>query len=275
MTDRGDTREGYLQPAFLICTAVLALACAGMSAARHKLGLYLKKEPLPLNKPLDRLDEAALAPYDVVAKLEIENEEILRSLGTEDYIQWVLDDPRQPSESPVRRVMLFITYYRLPDRVPHVPEECYTGGGYRRLDTEPITLHVGLAHEPRDIPGRYLVFEGSPDALSTASPRFPVLYLFRVNGEYAGSRDAARIALNRNIFGKHAYFCKVELVFNQALTAPTRAATVSAGESILMAVLPLLERDHWPDRTQSSIGSRIGPTGGRESLAANENHSGR
>ncbi len=250
MSERTDTQQGYLQPAFLICTAVLALACAGMSVARHQLGLYLKKEPLPLKKPLDQLDEAALAPYEVVAKLKIENEEILRSLGTEDYIQWVLEDPREPSESPVRRVMLFITYYKLPDRVPHVPEECYTGGGYRRLDTEPVTLHVTLSGEPRDIPGRYLVFEGSPDALASASPRFPVLYLFRVNDEYAGSRDGARMALNRNIFSKHSYFCKVELVFNQALVAPTRAATVSAGERILMAVLPLLERDHWPDSTQ-------------------------
>lgn len=250
MSERADTREGCFQPAFLICTAVLALACAGMSVARHKLGLYLKKEPLPLKRSLDRLDEAALAPYEVVAKLKIENEEVLRSLGTEDYIQWVLEDPCQPGESPVRRVMLFITYYKLPDRVPHVPEECYTGGGYRRLDTEPVTLHIALSDESRDIPGRYLVFEGSPDALSSASPRFPVLYLFRVNGEYTGSRDGARMALNRNIFSRHSYFCKVELVFNQALTAPTRAATVSAGERILMAVLPLLERDHWPDGTQ-------------------------
>jgi hypothetical protein len=249
-----DTKESRwtsgFQPAFLICTAVLALACAGMSVARQKLGLYLQKEPLPLKKPLDRLDEAALAPYTVVAKLKIENEEVLRSLGTEDYIQWVVEDPCQPTESPVHRIMLFVTYYGLPDRVPHVPEECYTGGGYRRLDTEPVALRIGSPGEPRDVPGRYLVFEGSPGVLLSGSPRFPVLYLFRVSGEYAGSRDAARIALNRNIFGKHAYFCKVELVFNQALTAPTRAATVSAGERFLTIVLPLLERDHWPDGIQ-------------------------
>ena len=247
MSRRTDTRERYLQPAFLICTAVLALACAGMSLARQKLGLYLKKEPLLLTKPLDALDEAALVPYTVVAKLKIQNEDILRSLGTEDYIQWVLEDPCQPNQSPVRRVMLFVTYYRLPDRVPHVPEECYTGGGYRRLDTEPVALRIGPPDAPRDIPGRYLVFESSGGAPLSGAARFPVLYLFRVSGEYAGSRDAARMALNRNIFSKHAYFCKVELVFNQAFTAPTRAAAVSAGERLLRIVLPLLERDHWPD----------------------------
>ncbi len=247
MSDRIETRSGYLQPAFLICVGVLAVACAGMSVARQRLGLYLKKEPLPLKQPLDRLDEAALAPYEVVAKLTIRNEEILRSLGTEDYIQWVLEDPSEPAESPVRRCLLFVTYYRLPDRVPHVPEECYTGGGYRRLYGEAVTFHVGPDGAQREVPGRYLVFEGSPGVFSSGVPRFPVLYLFRVSAEYAGSRDAARIALNRNIFSRHAYFCKVELVFNQALTAPTQAATVAAGERLLSVVLPALERDHWPD----------------------------
>jgi hypothetical protein len=246
VSNRTDTPSGYLQPAFLICVAVLAAACAGMSVARQRLGLYLKKEPLPLKQPLDRLDEAALAPYEVVAKLKIRNEEVLRSLGTEDYIQWVLQDPSEPAESPVRQCLLFITYYRLPDRVPHVPEECYTGGGYRRLHSEAVTFRLD-ASGMQEVPGRHLVFEGSPGALSSGAPRFPVLYLFRVSGEYAGSRDAARIALNRNIFSRYAYFCKVELVFNQMLTAPTQAATVSAGERLLAVVLPALERDHWPD----------------------------
>lgn len=250
MNNRADAIEEYFQPAFVICAAVLALSCAGMSVARQKLGLYLKKEPLLLRKPLDALDEAALAPYTVVAKRKIQNEDVLRSLGTEDYIQWVLEDPCQPSQSPVRRVMLFVTYYRLPDRVPHVPEECYTGGGYRRLDTEPVTLRTGPPDAPRDIPGRYLVFESSGTTLLAGPARFPVLYLFRVSGEYAGSRDAARMALNRNIFSRYAYFCKVELVFNQAFTPPTRAVTVAAAEKLLTMVLPLLERDHWPDGAQ-------------------------
>lgn len=250
MSDATDTTNGYLQPAFLICVGVLATACAGMSVARQRLGLYLKKEPLPLRQSLDRLDEAALAPYEVVAKLTIRNEEVLRSLGTEDYMQWVLENPLEPAESPVRQCLLFVTYYRLPDRVPHVPEECYTGGGYRRLHSEAVTFHVGPQGAQREIPGRYLVFEGSAAALSSGAPRFPVLYLFRVSGEYAGSRDAARIALNRNIFSRHAYFCKIELVFNQMLTAPTQAATVSAGERLLAVVLSALERDHWPDEVR-------------------------
>ena len=46
-----DTKYGirvYMQPAFLICTAVLAMSGSGMAIAIKSFGVYLKKEPLPL-----------------------------------------------------------------------------------------------------------------------------------------------------------------------------------------------------------------------------------
>ncbi len=238
--------SGYRQPAFVICTLVLALAAGGMSLVEKRFDLALKKEPLPLRHSLDTLDEAALAPYQVVAKLKIANEEILVSLGTTDYIQWVLEDPCEPSDSPVRRVMLFVTYYALPDRVPHVPEECYTGGGYQRLETDDVRLRVDDVNGHEEIPGRCLRFKASGTNLMRGAPEFPVLYFFRVNGQYAGNREQARIALNRNIFSRFSYFCKVELVFNQAFAAPTKAEAISASERMLGKILPLLEQIHWP-----------------------------
>ena len=237
-----------LQPAFVICALVLAVAGAGMSTVTSSLGLCLRNEPLALVKPLDALDEDKLIPYSVVAKYAIENEDVLKSLGTEDYIQWVLEDPREPAQSPVRNVLVFLTYYGLADRVPHVPEECYTGGGYKRLATDTVDLDVALSDGPRAIAGRYLVFDRAMGGSPAALRRFPVLYLFRVNGQYAGSRNEARIALNKSLFSKHAYFCKVELVFNQSPAAPTKAEVVTASEKVLAVLLPLLEEEHWPDR---------------------------
>jgi hypothetical protein len=250
MSGPSHNNASYLQPAFLICTAVLALASGGMSVATKRLGLYLKKEPLPLKKSLASLDEALLAPYKVVGKQVIENEGLLESLGTEDYIQWVLEDPCQPAGSPVRRVMLFVTYYPEPDRVPHVPEECYTGSGYQRLETEDIMLRIGGPGSARNIPGRCLVFGSLGRDVFPAAARFPVLYLLRVNGQYAGSRDSARAALNRNIFSKYSYFSKVELAFNQALAAPTTEEAIEASTRLLGVLLPVLEREHWPQWPQ-------------------------
>jgi len=39
----------------------------------------------------------------------------------------------------------------------------------------------------------------------------------------------------------------VELVFNQAFAAPSKEQAVAAGEKLLAVVLPILEREHWPD----------------------------
>ena len=79
--DRRQSAAAFLPPAFVICTAVLALAGVGMSLWTQRLGLYLRKEPLPLRKSLDVLEETELSPYTVTAKIPIENPDILRSLG--------------------------------------------------------------------------------------------------------------------------------------------------------------------------------------------------
>ncbi len=248
-------KSQHFQPAFVICVAVLALTAGGMSLARRRLGLYVEKEPATLREPLDAIDKTSLLPYKVIAEQTISNAEVLDALGTTDYIQWVLEDPSQPSDSGVRRAMLFVTYYPQPDRVPHVPEECYTGGGYQRLDTEDVRLAVGGA----GVPGRYLVFGTSGVRLTAAPIQFPVIYLFRVNSEYAGNRTQARMALNRNIFNRYAYFSKVELVFNQSFSTPTKADALDAAERMLGVILPVLEAEHWP-QVRSADDAGLGRT---------------
>jgi hypothetical protein len=247
MRDTKYNMRVYLQPAFLICAAVLATAAGGMSIAVKSFGVYLKKEPLPLKKTLDLLDENDLAYYQVISKRKIENREIVKALGTEDYIQWILEDTGAASNSAVRKFMLFVTYYRLPDRVPHVPEECYAGGGFQRLASDSITLDINNdAGFEKKIRGKYLVFGSTKANLWQRGGKFPVLYLFKVNGDYAASREEARIALNKNLFRKSSYFCKVELVFNQMLIPPNKGQAVQAGEKLLAVILPILETEHWP-----------------------------
>jgi len=238
----------YLQPAFLMCVFVLAAGGIGMSTTMKKLGIILEKEPLPLKESLDLLDEGGLWPYEVVLpKLRIENKEVLKSLGTSDYIQWVVEDAEEPEGSAVKRFLLFITYYPLPDRVPHVPEECWTGGGYQRLARASVTLDVENETGFRvHIPAKYLVFGPRKTGLWQNGQRIPNIYFFKVNGQYAGSREEARIALNKNLFGKSSYFSKVELVFNRSSVVPNKEAAVIASEKLLSVILPVLEQKHWP-----------------------------
>jgi len=241
----GDTIRIYLKPAFLICVVVLGIAGGGMSFAMKKLDLAIQKKPCPLRKSFDLLDQNGLGPFRILAKKRIENKDVEEALGTEDYIQWVVQDSEASVDGSVRRFMLFITYYDLPDQVPHVPEECYTGGGFRKLTSDSVTFEIdrpGLD----TVKGRYLVFGRQGSGHWLKRDKFPVLYLFRVNDEYVNSRGEARAILNKNIFYKFSYFCKIELVFNQGFTAPSKENAVVASTKILRVILPILEKEHWP-----------------------------
>lgn len=252
-----DAVKVYLQPAFLVCVIVLAVAGSGMSIAIKSFGVYLEKEPLPLKKSLDLLDESDLAPYKVVSKVRIENKEVVKSLGTEDYIQWVLEDAdvvEFSEASAVRNCLLFITYYELPDVVPHIPEECYTGSGYQRLASDSVAFSLPVErdakYETQEIPGRYLIF-GSTDNNWQSGTKFSVLYIFNVNRVYVNSREDARMILNKNIFGKHSYFCKIEWSFfgttGVAKIYPAKEEAIAASQKLLGVILPVLEREHWPE----------------------------
>ena len=234
----------------MICAVVLALGASGMSVAIKSFGVYLKKAPLPLKKSLDFLDEKDLAPYSVVSKGTIENKEVIKSLGTEDYIQWVLEDTEAEVDSAVRKCLLFITYYDVPDRVPHVPDECYMGAGNQRLMSDGVTFKINEDGIVQKIPGRCVVFSGTNSNLWQRDTKFSVFYLFNVNGAYAGSREDARIALNKNIFGEFSYFCKVEWNFftiSGVRSYPGKEEAEAASQKLLSVILPVLEREHWPD----------------------------
>jgi hypothetical protein len=231
----------YGQPAFVLCILVLAVSGLGMSVMTDSLGGYLTKTPLLLQRSLDELDADALAPFEVIARQKIESKDIVASLGTEDYIQWVLEDADDAMGTG--RVMVFVTYYRLPDRVPHVPEECYMGGGFQSLATDAMTLDVGQDK----LEARYLVFGGADGSMGQGRDTVPVVYFFSVNGHFAADRNEARMLLNKNLFGRSSYFSKVELVFNQQAAPVTRDQVVHTSQRVLERLLPVLEQAHWPD----------------------------
>ncbi|MFH1371164.1 MAG: hypothetical protein ABII09_07765 [Planctomycetota bacterium] len=247
-------RANYLQPAFLICVGVLALSASAMSATVKLAGIYMKKEPLSLKTPLSRLDSSGLMPYKAVAKQEIKNPDVLETLGTEDYIQWTLEDTSVPADSKTRFCTLFITYYGQPDQVPHVPEECYIGGGLRQVSSEAVTLTIkpgeqGAVSE-RPVSAHFLVFAVTKPDIWGSEITFPIFYTFSVNGEYAGGRAETRLIMNKNLFGKFSYFSKVEWKFYnnsfERVVYPDKQEALAASENLLSAILPVLEKEHWP-----------------------------
>jgi hypothetical protein len=244
----------YFEPSFLICAVVMVFACSFMSMAIEGFASFVRKTPWPLKESLDLLNEEALLPYKVVSKRKITDSRIEQELGTKEYIEWTLEDTNSAPESPVRFCSLFITYYSMPDRVPHVPDECYVGVGFQRLTGKNIQLDVNLDDTIKNLSARYVIFSGSGEN-HWSSKKFQVFYLFRVNDQYCGNRESARIALDKNIFGDHSYFSKVEWkFFNRKFDLdnyPELDESMEASKKLLGVILHILEKDHWNSVTQS------------------------
>jgi hypothetical protein len=242
--------RSYLRPAFLVCVAILATAAAGMDALLGWMGAVLEKEPIALRQDLNLLDEHLLAPYHVVERVQL-TAKVEEELGTTDYIQWRLEDTEAEPDSLVRYCTLFITYYGRPDRVPHVPEECYLGGGYRQTKSQALTLEwQDASGTERQVPIRYLVFVRDQAEAWTTAGQHTVMYVFRVNDRYANDRTEARAILGMNLTGKHSYFSKVEWsfegVYANRVRRPTLEQSIAASEKLMPRLLDILEREHWP-----------------------------
>ena len=246
--------KNYTSPAFVICFIVLAVSCVGLDILIEKLNPYSKKLKAPLIKSLDDIDEYRLWPYKVVKKTKIKNREILESLGTKDYIQWVLEDTTAPKNSPHRYASLFVTYYTgINDRIPHVPEECYFGAGSERLGTNNVKMQLDCPElnpgttKKIDVPVRVLTFARSSVGSLAGKEVFNVSYFFKVNNSYASGRTEARNILGLNIFGKYSYFSKVEWRFFGVSENADYEETLKASVPLLEKVLPVLELEHWPN----------------------------
>lgn len=81
--------------------------------------------------------------------------------------------------------------------------------------------------------------------------KYAVVYFFKANGEYTGNRTITRAVMSKNIFGKYSYLSKVELKFfgyvHGSIIYPNKEEMIPASEKFLSALLPVMERDHWPD----------------------------
>jgi hypothetical protein len=254
--DNVNDLRGLLQPAFVVCLAVLLLAAGGLAVTGRA---KVQKEALPLRKALSELDEKALAPYRVLDRATIASEDVIKALGTREYIQWRLEDTSVEQNSPVRYVSLFVTFYtgKTLDAVVHTPEACYLGGGndpgeaYNEDFAIRVNAGGGSMGTELNVPVRCAVFtKGTTQAWETESA-FTVMYTFKVNDSYQRNRTATRAELGG--LSRFAYYAKVEWQFmgisgiDRNRIYPQKDQATKATEKLLSVVLGELERSHWPD----------------------------
>ena len=240
----------FFKPAFIVCLAVLLSAAIAKEAVIRVLGVQMVKEPIALQRPLEEMDPVALAPYELKKNVRIQNRDVLESLGTEEYLQWIIEDSEAKPDSPTRFCSLFITYYTgNPDMVPHVPDECYVGGGNTREGAGTVTLKDSRP-TGQDLDFQYVAFK-SVDRQTMREDDFSVQYFFHANGDYCSNRTDTRLKLGGNWFNKYSYFCKVEWKFygvgSFGLIYPDKEQTLIASGKLMEKLLPELEGNHWPD----------------------------
>ncbi|AQT69699.1 hypothetical protein STSP2_02894 [Anaerohalosphaera lusitana] len=246
----------YMKPAFLVCVAILAVAAFSKEAVVKYTGVKLNKKALPLQASFSELDKSDMGRYKVVDKSDIPKE-IEDELGAQDYIKWVLEDTEAEEFSPTRFCLLFITYYTgNPDQVPHVPEECYVGGGNSRRESKVVTLDLAKSNGeagsiPAELETKLLMFARESKDIFRTSTEFPVMYFFKTNGQYASGRGGVRAIMGRNFTSEYSYFSKVEWNFYGGnagrLIYPDEEQTIEASENLMKTLLPLFEKKHWPD----------------------------
>ena len=235
MTETGI--KTFFKPAFIVCLAVLLSAAIAKEAVIRVLGVQMVKEPIALQRPLEEMNDAALAPFELKKNARIQNRDVLESLGTEEYLQWVLEDSEAKPDSPTRFCSLFITYYTgNPDMVPHVPDECYVGGGNERQTGGLVTIDVPRSDGDQRLDFQYVAFRNF-DQKTMREDNFSVQYFFHANGKYSGSRTDTRLILGSNWLSKYSYFCKVEWKFygvgSFGLVYPDKEQTLEASSRLM------------------------------------------
>ncbi len=237
---------------FWVCLAILAGMAAGMRSVETLLGVWFRKEELPLKRPLSQFDAGRLGPRytrdpasDLLPALP---EDQVLSLGTREYLQIVLADTTRRSDlDPASRATVFVTYYTgQPDKVPHVPEDCWIAAGAERVGVETVKVPVaGVGATQDEVPVRVVLFRTRRPEGAAEGGLATVMYVFLTNGGFATTRDEVRWALTRDLFQRYAYYAKVELSFSSAAGVRAgRDASLAALPPLLERLLPVLLQDH-------------------------------
>lgn len=231
---------------------VSMLVCAAFIQCAQWMGFHIRKDPVPLKKPLSAMDKRRLEP---VYTLHVEppppmSPETIESLGTNEFLIWRLVDTTVDKSDPTSVAHLFVTYYTgQPDQVPHVPDECYLAGGYDMVRNENVRIEVPGIGAPDDrVPVRHMTFDAPRLLGAGENSRNEVLYFFHTNGEYATTRNEVRI-YQSNPFDRFAYYAKIEVKFTDYTFHRLAGADESraAMTKLLRVFMPVLLEDHFAD----------------------------
>lgn len=133
------------EPAFLVASLVLTSGAIGLYFAIESAQVYLTKLPIHARSGLKVMSlPIETAHWIRVGTDQIESAEIIDELDTSEYLTRTYVEKDAADGGTRRQVQLHVAYYTgMIDTVPHVPDRCFIGGGFREgghTASIPITL---------------------------------------------------------------------------------------------------------------------------------------
>jgi hypothetical protein len=226
-----------IKVAVVVIAGILAMAAIGLNTAVQAMGVYFKKEPVALRKPVTSLPNK-LGPYLLISTdqpMESAQEHVL---GTKDYFTRFYVDTRLLSPETMKAlesddkatrdrarliaqnegreglIVFHTAYYTgMVDTVAHIPENCMVGGGFD--PDKPKTIQLPVWDTPRDgsnlLQLKYIEFTQRDQADINQVSRYNVAYFFKVNGSYESDATTGVRKRLQNLTERFGYYCKIEL----------------------------------------------------------------
>jgi len=206
---------------FLIAASIL-LACAiGINATIEAIGYVLAKAEVPLVRSLEELSEQHGPRFELARRVDRGDvivggkyrmpADVVKTLGTEDFITWLFEDHLLSEPDTPAYVKLHLAYYTgLLDATPHVPDNCMLASGY----AEDITFKRSVTWSVPGLTGSWREHWESFEVaqrgfVNEEGNRSIVYYVFSANGKPCG-RDGTRMMMS-NPFTKYCYYMKIEI----------------------------------------------------------------
>ena len=206
-------------------------------------------KPVPIARPLVATFPRTLGPW---TGEHVPLDEITRkALGADEYLNL------QMQSADGRIATVFITYSaNAMSNIPHVPWVCMTQSGFEMVGNRED--EIGIAALPaREVPVNVLLFEKQVEGRRVRALMFQY---FNVGRTYTRSRQVARaLATTGSLSRRGSYLSQTQVAItlgphDAADPMAKDSAAYQVGAALLNLVVPLLEKDYYPDLTGAEGG---------------------
>jgi hypothetical protein len=220
--------------------------------------------PVPLAKPLRGLETSLVASLNAQrqgrqlagawkGEHQLFPKDVEASVGADEYLSLNLQDP----DGRYPRVLVYVTYNaNAMSNVPHVPWVCMVQSGYNKRGDRQDDLAIS-AIPGKEIAVNVILFEREIEGVKARALMFQY---FNVGGTYTTQRNTTRFLSTTGSLGHTgSYLSQTQVAVwlppsSEEDPLAKNSGAYRMGVEILNLLVPLLEREHYPNLRQAAGG---------------------